>query len=401
VAVVLQRQTRGATSRGRARNVLVVAQVAVAMVLLFGGGLLTRSLIRVLRLDPGFSSRSVLTMHFAVTRARYPEAGQVSAYEQALVDRIAAIPGVEAAAFINRLPLSGLNQTMGIEAEAPGSPTFSTDTRAITPQYFEAMRIPILHGRTFANTDTAASPPVLIVDEAFARRAFGTTSVAGKRIRPTFSTDWSAIVGVVGHIRNNTPEEDSRPQIYFAANQRMQDRGALVIRTQGDPTSFTSAVIAQIHAEDPDQPVYDIRTMEDWMGRAIESRTFLATLVSLFSATALAVACLGVFGVVAYSASLRSREFGIRMALGAVPGQIRRTVLRHAGFLVAAGLAIGGILLWPVSRLIENLLFGIEPNDPFMLLAAPALLATAGLAAAILPARRAGKADPAHALRQE
>ena len=401
VALALQRQSRGTTSRGGARNVLVVAQVAVAMVLIFGGGLLSRSLIQVLRVDPGFSSSSVLTMHFAVTRARYPEAEQVAAYEQRLVDRIAAVPGVKAAAFINRLPLSGLIQTDRFEAEAPGAQPFSTDTRAITPQYFEAMRIPVLHGRVFAATDTPASSFVVIVDEAFARQAFGTTNVVGKRIRRSLGAASMEIVGVVGHIRNNTPEEDSRPQIYFSANQRVQDRGAMVIRTKGDPTTFTSAIIGQIHAEDPDQPVYDIRTMEDWVGRAIESRTLLATLVSLFSAMALALACLGVFGVVAYTASLRSREFGIRLALGAVPGQIRRIVLSHAALLVTAGLAIGGILLWPVSRLIGNLLFGIKPTDPLTLLAAPALLAIAGLAAAILPARRAEKTDPATALRHE
>jgi hypothetical protein len=263
------------------------------------------------------------------------------------------------------------------------------------------MRIPTLHGRAFAITDTAASPSVVIVDEAFALQVFGTTDAVGKRIRLSFNTDWREIVGVVGHIRNNTPEEDSRPQVYFPITQRSEDRGALVIRINGDPASLTSAVVGQIHAEDPGQPVYDIRTMEAWMGRALESRTILATLVSLFSAAALALACLGVFGVVAYTASLRSREFGIRMALGALPAQIRRAVLGHAGFLVLAGLAIGGFLLWPVSRLIENLLFGIQPTDPLALLAAPALLSIAALAAALLPARRAARIDPATALRHD
>jgi ABC-type antimicrobial peptide transport system permease subunit len=206
---------------------------------------------------------------------------------------------------------------------------------------------------------------------------------------------------VVGHIRNETPDQDSRPQVYYPISQRLQDRGALVVRTKADPASLTTAVLGQIHAEDPGQPVYDVRTLDDWMERALESRTLLAGLVSLFSAAALTLACLGVFGVVAYTASLRSREFGIRLALGALPSQIRMAVLGHAGILALAGLAIGGLLLWPASHLIENLLFGIRPTDPLTLLAAPLLLAAAALLAAAIPARRAAKIDPVTALRHE
>jgi len=404
-AEALQRSSRSVTGGGRARNLLVVAQVTVALILLFGGLLFARSFSALLRVNPGFSSQGVLTMHLAVTRAKYGKDERVADYYRRLEDRIKKIPGVVAAGLVNRLPLSGVMQTGGVEFEGRDD-SFDSDWRSATPGYFTAMAIPLKQGRLLNDFDQPQSPRVGLIDESLARRAFGNESPIGKRFRRYVrggpqEEPWSVVVGVVGHILNDSLERDTRPQVYWPETQLTQDRAALAVRTSGPPAQFAPAVIAQIRLEDPDQPVYDVRSMDQWLDRTLQTRTLLTATVTMFGAASLFLACLGLYGVVSYTADLRLREFGIRIALGARAGHVRSLVLRHAGTLAVWGCLIGLLLSWPVGRGLRSLLFGVTNGDVLSTLLAPALLLTVALLSGLGPARKAAKAEPAVTLRNE
>jgi putative ABC transport system permease protein len=401
----LHQQSR-TVAGGGIRHALVVAQIAVTIVVLFSGALFARSLGALLKVNPGLSAPNVLTMHLAVTRAKYREDAQVSAYYDRLLQRIREVPGVTAAGIVNRLPLSGIAQTGPVEFEdKPGLPKFDTDWRSATSGYVEAMGIPLLRGRLFTQSDGADSPAVGLIDEQLARRVFGSVDPVGRRFRLWAGTagvgPWTEIVGVVGHVLNDSLEKDARPQVYWLEAQRTQDRGALVVKTAGRPESFTQAVVEQIHAEDPDQTVYDVRSMEQWVARNLESRDLTAGLVGLFGAASLILACLGLYGVVSYSAGLRLREFGIRLALGARQRSVLGMVLRHAAGLAMWGSAMGFVLTWPAGAAIKSLLFGVDRADVFSLAIAPALLIAVALLAGFGPALRAARTDPAVTLRAE
>lgn len=401
----LQQNSRSATSGGRTRSFLVVAQISVTLVLLFGGLLFVRSFTALLRVNPGFAGDGVLTMHLAVTRAKYREDEQVADYYRRLVARVESMPGVTAAGIVNRLPLSGIAQTGGVEFEGrPGN--YDSDWRSATPGYFEAMGIPLRRGRLFIDSDRAASPKAGLIDERMARRVFGSESPIGKRFRRYLpglrdQDPWTEIVGVVGHILNDSLERDPRPQVYWPETQRTQDRGALVVRTVGHPESYTQAVIEQIRKENPEQPVYDIRPMRGWIGRTLETRTLLTGLVSVFGAASLLLACVGLYGVVSYTADLRRREFGIRVALGGSTGHVWRLVLGQALAVASAGSALGLVLSWPVGEALESLLFGVTARDAISWLLAPTLLVAVALLSGLAPAAAAAKADPAVTLRAE
>jgi predicted permease len=404
-AGTLQQNSRAVAGGGPARNILVVAQIAVTLILLFGGLLFARSLAALLKVNPGFSSRGVLTMHLAVTRAKYRDDSQVAEYFRRLIERVKSIPGVTAAGIVNRLPLSGIAQTGGVEFEGRTA-SYDSDWRSATPGYFEAIGIPLQQGRLFTPADREGSPAVGLIDEGMARRVFGSENPIGKRFRrylPGFAKQdrWSEITGVVGHVLNDSLEQDARPQVYWPETQRTQDRGALVVRTMDHPESYTQAVVDQIRKEDPQQPVYDVRSMEGWLARTLQSRSLLTETVALFGAASLLLACLGLYGVVSYTADLRLREFGIRMALGAGRGHVRGLVLRHAGTLAMCGSAIGLALSWPVGRALQSLLFGVTNGDIISWVLAPSLLILVAMLAGFGPAGRAARTDPAVTLRAE
>lgn len=404
-ARALQHSSRSVTGGGQARNLLVVAQIAVTLILLFGGVLFARSFSALLGVSPGFASQNVLTMHLAVTRAKYRQDDRVADYYRHILDRVKSIPGVTAVGIVNRLPLSGIAQTGGIEFEGR-SGSYDSDWRSATPGYFEAIGIPLKGGRLFSDYDRAQSSAVGLIDESMARKVFGSESPIGKRFRRYLpglpqQDPWAEIIGVVGHVLNDSLERDPRPQVYWPETQRTQDRGALVVRTAGHPESYTQAVVEQIRKEDADQPVYDVRSMEQWVGRTLETRTLLTGMVALFGGASLLLACLGLYGVVAYSADLRLREFGIRMALGAGTAHVRGLVLRHAGALALCGSVLGLALSWPVGRALESMLFGVTSGDVISWLLAPAVLISVALLSGFGPARKAGKADPAVTLRTE
>jgi putative ABC transport system permease protein len=403
IAAAMQQDSRSVTGGTRARNALLIGQVAPTIVLVFASGLFARSLAAVLRVNPGFRTEGVLTMHLAVTRAKYPLDRQVATYYDRILDRLRQVPGIGAAGFVNRLPLSGIDQTGPVAFEnRPDLPPADTDWRSATSGYFGAAGIPLKRGRLFTSFDGPSAPHVALIDEQLARQVFGDSDPLGKRVRIAIGDEpWAEIVGVVGHIRNATPERDLRPQIYWPESQRTQDRAALVVRTAGRPESFTAAVLEQIRKEDPDQPVYDVRTMEEWMSRTLSTRNLVTFLVAFFSGVSLLLACLGLYGVVSYTAGLRLREFGIRIALGASLANIRSLVLGQAGRLVLLGCAAGLILALPVGRALGSLLYGVTSSDSVALVCSPALLLLAALLASAGPARRAAKTDPSVTLRFE
>ena len=395
----LQRTSRSVTSGGRTRNLLVVGQIAATLILLLAGLLFGRSFSALLQVNPGFSSQCVLTMHLAVTRAKYREDERVADYYRRIVDRVQSIRGVMAAGIVNRLPFSGIAQTGGVEFEGR-SGSYDSDWRSATPGYFAAMGIPSIRGRIFQNSDRAQSPLVGLIDGRLARSVFGSESPIGKRFRrylPGFAEQdpWTVIVGVVGHILNDNLEQDPQPQVYWPETQRTQDRGALVVRTASNPERYTQAVIQQIHQEDPDQPVYDIRTMKQWVDRTLERRTLLTGMVALFGGASLLLACIGLYGVVSYTTDLRLREFGIRLALGASGGHVWALVLRLAGKLAFWGCIIGLTLSWPVARGLQSMLFGIRSDDIVSWLIAPVVLILVALVSCLGPGGRAARTDPA------
>jgi predicted permease len=398
LAGTLQKDSRTVASGGKIRNVLVASQIAITLVLVFGCGLLGRSLMELLKQDLGYSTEGVLTMHLAVTRAKHPSDLEVADYYRRLVARIKTIPGVLEVGVVNRLPLSGIAQINPVEFESrPDLGALSTDTRLATPGYFGAMGIPVLRGRIFSDEDKT---PTGVIDEQLARRVFGKDDPLGKRFRFAFDgVEWAEIVGVVGHVRNDGLETDPRSQVYWPQTYRGQDRAALVVRTGGHPESFTSAVVEQIHNEDPDQPVYDVRSMQEWVDRNLQSRNLMTALVTVFGGAALFLACLGLYGVVSFGARLRWREFGIRVALGARPHDVRKLVLAHAGRLAIGGSTIGLVLAWPAGRALQSLLYGVGSADAVALMAAPCLLLVVALLSGLGPARKAGRVDPAVTLR--
>jgi predicted lysophospholipase L1 biosynthesis ABC-type transport system permease subunit len=269
------------------------------------------------------------------------------------------------------------------------------------------MGIPVIRGRGLADSDRADSARVGVIDTELAKRVFGGGDPIGKRFRRSTAPGhpnrepWSEIVGVVGHVRNDSLEKDVLPQVYWPETQRAQDRAALVIRTAGDPAAYAKAVVAEIQQENPEQPVYDVRTMRDWVARSMQTRTLTTTVVSLFGFASVLLACLGLYGVISYTAGLRLREFGIRLALGATAQDVRRAVIGQAARLVGVGLLLGGALCWPAGQAIRSLLFGVGNLDVVSWTLAPGLLICVGLLAALGPAIRAAKADPAQTLRAE
>jgi predicted permease len=397
--------SRTMTARSYGRNLLVVAQVALASVLLFGEALFVRSLAALLKVQPGFTTQGILTMHLAVTRARHPEDRQVADYYDRIAERVRTVPGVSAAGIVNRLPLSGTAQTGPVEFEGkPEAGIVDTDWRSATRGYFEAIGIPLVRGSVFTGRERETTQPVGLIDEHLARKVFGNQDPVGRRFRISAGTvrgPWTGIVGVVGHILHESLEKDVRPQVYWPEAQRAQDRAALVVRTAGHPASFAPAVVQQIRALDPEQTVYDVRSMDEWVERSLSTRNLVTSLVGLFGGASLALACLGLYGVVSYTARLRLREFGIRMALGAAPAHVRRLVLRHALRLAVWGAAAGLVLTWPAGAALHRFVYGVSTMDAAALAVVPAVLLGAALLASLAPARRAASADPALTLRAE
>ena len=401
----LREDTRTSThNKTRLRNLLVVSQVAMTVILLTGAGLLIRTFVALKEVDPGFRTQGVLSMRLAIPRNKYKQDQKVAALCQNILQKIQALPQVEAVGMGNRLPLSGPSGLSTVEFERPGEApgTLSaTDDTTITPDYLRALDIPLLRGRFFTDADTADSPLVVVLDEQVAQRAWPGENPIGKRVRSGPTSPWAEVVGVVGHVRHEKLETDERWQIYWNYLQRPRDRMSLVVRTSGDPNSLVTPVLNSIKSIDPDQPSFAIRTMSEVVDQSLSLRWFSAVVVSLFAASSLLLAMLGIYGVISWNVAQQTREIGVRMALGANRNAVLAMVLGKGLRMTAAGVALGVLGSFLVSRFLRSLLFGVAQTDPLTFVVVPALLMLAAILACLIPARRALKVDPMIALRYE
>ncbi|HXI27470.1 MAG TPA: FtsX-like permease family protein, partial [Vicinamibacterales bacterium] len=411
IAAATSDASRGTTAgvrRARTRDLLVVTQIAATLWLAIGATLLTRSFAELKRVHPGFNPAHVYSVHLAIPRTRYRTDRDVAAFMRRVLDRVEALPGVVAAGMVNRLPLAGGAQTSGIEFEgiepslvAPGV-GIQADLRPVTPDYFRAMQIPIVAGRRVTESDTADAPEVGLIDDRAAAAIFRGANPIGRRFRPAIpDQSWRTIVGVVGHVRHDRLDEDGRPQVYWSYQQFTQDRQALVVRTSNDPAALAQSIAAAIRSVDPEQPIYDARTLESVVDRSLAQRWLQTTLLAAFAGMALLLASIGVYGVIAYAVGQRTREFGIRLALGASRNEIVGVVMRRGAALFGIGAAIGLICALASARVLATLLFNVGMFDVVSFAASTAVLFAVALAACGLPARRAAGVDPTVALRAE
>ena len=396
----------GTATRGhvRTRSALVVAQLALALPLLVGATALARSFAALMNVDPGFRTENVVSLHMAIPRSKYQSDEQIAAFYRRIVDRVVALPGVISAGMVNRLPLAGNDLAMAFEFESLTGPPISLQSRSVTPDYFQTLSIPVREGRVFTERDSAKAALVTVVDERVARALWPGQSAVGKRYRvslPGQQPTWGEIVGVVGNIHHRGLDTDDDRQIYFSYQQFTDGRIALVVRSHGDVRAITPAVLQAVRSLDPEQPVYDMRTMDDVLARSAAARSLNMTIIGVFAVSSLLLAGVGLYGVIAYGVTQRTREFGVRMALGAVPSEMSRLVLRKGTVLALSGaaLGLGGAIV--LARGMESLLYGVAPLDPVSFAAAAALLLGVALAASYFPARRAALTDPTHALRAE
>jgi putative ABC transport system permease protein len=340
----------------------------------------------------------------AIPRSKYQSDEQIAAFYRRIADRVAALPGVISAGMVNRLPLAGNDLDMAFELEGVTGNPVSLQSRSVTPDYFRTMSIQVHEGRVFNERDSARAPLVSVVDERVARTLWPGQSAVGKRYRvslPGQQPTWGEIVGVVGNIHHRGLDTEDDRQVYFSYQQFTDGRIALVVRSRGDVGAIAPAVLQAIRSLDPEQPVYDVRTMDDVLARSAAPRSLNMAIIGVFAVSSLLLAAVGLYGVIAYGVTQRSREFGVRMALGAVPSDISRLVLRKASVLVASGAAsgLGGAIA--LAQGMKSLLYEVPPLDPLSFAAAAALLLGVALAASYFPGRRAALTDPTHALQAE
>lgn len=413
--LVLRSGGRGSTglrTRTRVRDMLIVCEVASSAALLIGAGLLIRSFLRLQEVNPGFRADHVLTMQLSLPQARYPGLKVGLFYDQ-LLSRVARLPGVETAGVCRFLPLGGTDASANFQIE--GQPHLSSADqprakfRTASGGYFRALGIQLLRGRLFDNRDNQQTPKVVIINETAARRYWPEDDPIGKRILSSFDEDqWSTIIGVVGDVKYAGLDAETNPETYYHYLQIppeemnfAESSMALAIRTTADPDAIAPAVRQELRALDPSQPAFNVRSMQDVLQSSVAQPAFRTFLTSAFAGLALALAALGLYGVVAYSVSQRTIELSIRMALGAQPGSILGLVLFRTAGLTLAGLAIGIAVSIVGGRLFSRFLFGVSATDGITLAAATVVILAVALTASLVPALRAVKIAPASALQAE
>ncbi|MFQ5743783.1 MAG: ABC transporter permease [Acidobacteriota bacterium] len=398
------------------RKGMVAAQIALALVLLVGAGLLIASFRQLLAIDPGFEPQGVLTGTVVLTGNRYPEDADVRGFAAAALEKIRALPGVEQAGTTSQIPFGGSHSDSVIFAEGyvmqPGESAISPSRSVVTPGYFAAMGIRLLEGRAFDRSDTEEGRRVMVIDERLARRFWPAGDSLGKRMwRPTSVEDttnpekaeYFDIIGIVGPIkmRGLAAQLDATGAYYFPLSQETSRGLDLAIKTSGDPQALIGSVRSVIAGIDPELPLFDIHTMQERIDDSLTDRRTPMLLAVAFGAAALLLAAVGIYGVLAYMVQLRTREIGIRVALGSNPRGIFGMLLQEGLLIVALGLAVGLLGALGLRRLIESQLYGVSPLDPVVLGLVTALLAGIALAASLVPARRATCIDPVAALTQE
>jgi predicted permease len=387
---------------------MVTAEIALTLVLLVGASLMGRSLVELLRVDPGFASDGVATVRVALARPAYAADAKQTRFFEDLLTRVRALPGVAAAGAISSPPLQGSGTNTfhvdGAEEPAPSARPEAV-TRAIAGDYFNALRIPVRHGRTVGARDDLNTPYAVVINESLAARLFGSRQAVGQRLRFYHWEDsaWT-IVGVVGDVKTDALDRPVRPTIYYSHLQGPANRMSIVARTASvEPASLIPPLQRAVQSLDPTVAVYSVGTMDDHVGRtqAVYRRRSMLVVLGAFAIAALLLVVIGIYGVIAYAVTQRTREIAIRIALGATSAKVVRLVLRQGMRLVSIGVTIGAITALGLSRSLSSLLFGVSAADVWTYALAAALVVLVALAASYLPARRATRFDPAISLRSE
>jgi putative ABC transport system permease protein len=405
------RGASGGRSRSRLRSAVLVAEVALALVLVTGAALMIRSIVAVQRAPLAFRPENVLTLGLSLPEARYPNRDQQARFFEQALERISAVPGVLSTASVRCLPMAGGcwdgvwvlgDRPVPAQADLP-----DFDSNMVSADYFKTLGIPVVAGRGFTVKDDAKAPPVVVVNQTLARRMWPHGSPLGKWMRQGFPQDnkepWREIVGVVGDVKREGPDAGQAPEVFLplAQHRFWQGSAHLVIRTAQEPMSAARAIEAAIHAVDKDQPLTDVQPMMRHLGDALARRRFATLLLGLFGGSALLLAAIGIYGVMGYTVSLRLREMGIRMALGAQRADLFRLVVGQGVGLAAIGVAGGLLASLAMTRFLSKLLFGVSATDPATFAAVALLLGAAAALASFLPARRATEGDPMLALHHE
>ena len=395
-------RTGEAGARNRTRSLLVIFETAVAVILLVGAGLLIKSLVRLQGTNPGFDSHNLVTMRIDLPRNKYGALEARSSFWEQFQSRVGAIPGVEAVGLVTELPLSGQPNDMPytVEGRPVGSPNqaFDDDFRRINQDYFRAMHIPFLRGRNFTPQEVREGAKVMVVSESLVQQTFPNEEPLGKRLIMSFGNTPFEIVGIVGDVRHPSLATAGLPTMYMPALEAGEN---VVIRAPGDSGTIAAAVRRELRAIDPNQPIARVRTMDEWLARVVAAPRYQTTLLALFAALAMSLAGVGIYGVMSYSVNQRTREIGVRMALGARRWNVLRLVLRQGMGLVVIGVVIGLIGAVALTRVIGSLLFDVGARDPATFSGVAILLSAVAFIACIIPARRATKVDPMVALRYE
>ena len=401
---VLTEESRGGTSR-RAGHLLVAVELALAFAVLVGAGLLTRSFARVTAIDPGFGVDHRLTVRVSLPLARYPAAPQRMVFYSQLFDRLSALPGVRAAGGVSELPLSDMRNMGTFEIEgrvvSRGADLPHADWRSASPAYFSAMNVALVAGRFFEYRDAGDAPRVAIIDELAASKYWPGQSPLGQRLTTDDGPQktWREIVGVVRTVHHDSLEASSRGTLYLPLAQRTTAGIYAVVHTDGDPLALLPSVRAGIRGIDPNLPVYDVRTLDDRLSETLGRRRIATWLIGVFASLALALSAVGVYGVMSYDVSQRTKEIGIRMALGADRRSVLAMVVGGGLRMAAVGVVVGGALALVLTRLASGLLFGISGHDPVTYVALAIVLVALAAAAAYVPARRACGVNPIESLR--
>ncbi len=394
--------------RGRLRNALVVGEIAASSILLIGAGLLVRSLVRLSHVDPGFDPKNVLSMNVHLPEARYQTTPQLIAFEQRSIQNLAAIPGIRAVGEVFGLPMGGaiIRGDITIEGQSVASRDVLPYKMVVAGDYFRALEIPLIEGRFFNKGDAAKAPAVAIISEGMARRFWPGQSALGHHFKPGFPNDpWCTIVGVVGDVKTARLNDESSLALYLPFEQApspflMRDL-TFVVRSTNHPLETIPVARRSIHSTDPELPVSDVATMQQLIYRSVAEPRFTAILVGIFAALALALACVGVYGVMSFAVTQRTHEIAVRLALGAERKDVVRLIVGRGLLLTAMGVLIGVAGALGLTRLLTGFLFGVRPDDPATFAVVSAFLFLTALLASYVPVRRATKVDPISALRCE
>jgi putative ABC transport system permease protein len=385
---------------------LVVAQIAIATILLIGAGLMAKSLWALLHVSPGFRTEQILSARLSLPRSRYPDNQRIAAFQQELLQSVQGAPGVQSAGFATYLPLSGTDNGWAFFIE--GRPPLPVGVfnvakyRPASPGYFESIGIPLLRGRTFTFADTADAPWAVVINQSMARAHWGEQDPVGQRLRFGGNV-WRTIIGVVGNVLHESLDSEARAEMYvpFTQAPNLESGPTIIVHTVIDPAAVAANLRRAVTAIDPAIPIDQIETMEQFVSVSVAQPRFRTVILIAFSLLALLMASIGIYGVMNYLVVQRTHEFGIRMSLGATQRDVLRLVLGRAAILIGAGLGLGLLGSVVLVRLIAKLLYGITPLDPLTFFAVSIILSAIALSASYIPARRATRVDPIVALRCE